>query len=40
MAEYLDEIKYQKIGESTNSKLKQENWNTAFGLQADRKSVV
>ncbi len=34
MAEYLDEIKYQKIGESTNSKLKQENWNTAFGLQA------
>lgn len=33
MNDYLSEIKYQKIGESADSKIKQENWNTAFGLQ-------
>lgn len=29
----LEEIKYQRIGESSDSSERQENWNTAFGLQ-------
>ena len=31
---YLDKIKYEKIGETEDSKQKQLNWNIAFGLQA------
>ena len=31
---YLDKIKYEKIGETENSKQRQLNWNIAFGLQA------
>ena len=31
---YLDRIKYEKIGETENSKQRQLNWNIAFGLQA------
>lgn len=30
----LEEFKYKRIGESSDSSVKQENWNTAFGLQA------
>lgn len=30
---YLEQIKYEKIGESEDSKEKQKNWNIAFGLQ-------
>lgn len=29
----LEEIKYQRIGESAYSSVRQQNWNTAFGLQ-------
>ena len=31
---YLDKIKYEKIGETKDSKDRQLNWNIAFGLQA------
>lgn len=31
---YLNEIKYEKLGESKDACEKQANWNTAFGLQA------
>ncbi len=31
---YLDKIKYEKIGETKDSKERQLNWNIAFGLQA------
>ncbi len=31
---YLDKIKYEKIGETEDSKQRQLNWNIAFGLQA------
>lgn len=31
---YLNEIKYEKLGESKDACKKQANWNTAFGLQA------
>ena len=31
---YLDKIKYERIGETEDSKQKQLNWNIAFGLQA------
>ncbi len=31
---YLDKIKYEKIGETEDSKQRQLNWNVAFGLQA------
>ena len=31
---YLDKIKYEKIGETEDSKERQLNWNIAFGLQA------
>ncbi len=30
---YLDKIKYEKIGETKDSKERQLNWNIAFGLQ-------
>ena len=30
---YLDKIKYEKIGETEDSKQRQLNWNIAFGLQ-------
>ena len=30
---YLDKIKYEKIGETEDSKERQLNWNIAFGLQ-------
>lgn len=33
MEEYINKIKYNKIGESKDSILKQKNWNIAFGLQ-------
>ena len=32
--EYLNKIKYEKIGETEDEKEKQLNWNIAFGLQA------
>ena len=32
--DYLDKIKYEKIGETKDSKERQLNWNIAFGLQA------
>lgn len=32
--EYLNKIKYEKIGETKDAKEKQLNWNIAFGLQA------
>ncbi len=31
---YLDKIKYEKIGETEDSRERQLNWNIAFGLQA------
>ena len=31
---YLQEIKYEKIGETKDSQERQLNWNIAFGLQA------
>ncbi len=31
---YLNKIKYEKIGETNDSKERQLNWNIAFGLQA------
>ncbi len=31
---YLDKIKYEKIGETKDSEERQLNWNVAFGLQA------
>ncbi len=31
---YLDKIKYEKIGETKDSEQRQLNWNIAFGLQA------
>ena len=34
MDNYLERIKYEKIGESENAEEKQLNWNIAFGLQA------
>lgn len=34
MDNYLERIKYEKIGESENADEKQLNWNIAFGLQA------
>jgi len=33
MEDYLNKIKYEKIGETEDSKEKQSNWNIAFGLQ-------
>lgn len=32
--DYLNKIKYEKIGEAEDSKERQLNWNIAFGLQA------
>lgn len=32
--EYLDKIKYEKIGETQDCQERQLNWNIAFGLQA------
>ena len=32
--EYLNKIKYEKIGETEDCKERQLNWNVAFGLQA------
>ncbi len=32
--EYLNKIKYEKIGETEDEKEKQLNWNIAFGLQS------
>lgn len=34
MKEYLNKIKYEKIGETKDAQERQLNWNIAFGLQA------